>query len=136
MFHIYCPYCEELREEEEFHPKGQAHIARPEEPDTCSDEEWGDYLFFRDNPRGIHHEMWLHAVGCRKFFNITRNTVSYEILETYKMGEQPTITAEHLAREEKNAREEKTNNAQVAEGGQQTVGASDAAVASVKGAQA
>lgn len=93
MFHIYCPYCEELREEEEFHPKGQAHIARPEDPDACSDEEWGDYLFFRDNPRGIHHEMWLHAVGCRKFFNITRNTVSYEILETYKMGEQPQVTA-------------------------------------------
>lgn len=37
----------------------------------------------------------MHAVGCRKFFNITRNTVSYEILETYKMGEQPTYTAEH-----------------------------------------
>ncbi|ABE58356.1 sarcosine oxidase subunit delta [Chromohalobacter japonicus] len=130
MFHIYCPYCEELREEEEFHPKGQAHIARPEDPDACSDEEWGDYLFFRDNPRGIHHEMWLHAVGCRKFFNITRNTVSYEILETYKMGEQPTVGAEHLAREEKTA------SVQAAEGGQQTVGASDAALASVKGAQA
>lgn len=130
MFHIYCPYCEELREEEEFHPKGQAHIARPEEPDACSDEEWGDYLFFRDNPRGIHYEMWLHAVGCRKFFNITRNTVSYEILETYKMGEQPTVSVESPARGENNA------SVQVAEGGQQTVGASDAAVASIKGAQA
>ncbi|WP_432415497.1 sarcosine oxidase subunit delta [Chromohalobacter israelensis] len=93
MFHIYCPYCEEHREEEEFHPKGQAHIARPDDPDACSDEEWGDYLFFRDNPRGIHHELWVHAVGCRKFFNITRHTVSYEILETYKMGAQPQVTA-------------------------------------------
>ena len=37
--------------------------------------------------------MWVHAVGCRKFFNVTRHTVSYEILETYKMGEQPSITA-------------------------------------------
>ena len=62
--------------------------------EECSDEEWGDYLFFRDNPRGVHHEMWVHAVGCRKFFNVTRHTVSYEILETYKMGEQPSITAE------------------------------------------
>lgn len=94
MFLIYCPYCEEHREEEEFHAKGQAHIARPADPEACSDEEWGDYLFFRDNPRGIHHELWVHAVGCRKFFNITRNTVSYEILETYKMGEQPRFTAE------------------------------------------
>ena len=29
MFHIYCPHCCEHREEEEFHVKGQAHIARP-----------------------------------------------------------------------------------------------------------
>ncbi|WFM71304.1 sarcosine oxidase subunit delta [Halomonas sp. CKK8] len=95
MFLIYCPYCEEHREEEEFHAKGQAHIARPADPEACSDEQWGDYLFFRDNPRGIHHELWVHAVGCRKFFNITRNTVSYEILETYRMGEQPRFTAEY-----------------------------------------
>ena len=95
MFLIYCPYCEEHREEEEFHPKGQAHIARPANPEACSDKQWGDYLFFRDNPRGIHHELWVHAVGCRKFFNITRNTVTYEILETYRIGEQPRFTAEH-----------------------------------------
>jgi sarcosine oxidase, subunit delta len=95
MFLIYCPYCEEHREEEEFHPKGQAHIARPADPEACSDEQWGDYLFFRDNPRGIHHELWVHAVGCRKFFNITRNTVTYEILETYRIGEQPRFTAEY-----------------------------------------
>ncbi|GED21381.1 sarcosine oxidase subunit delta [Halomonas halmophila] len=92
MFYIYCPYCGEHREEEEFHPKGEAHIARPADPESCSDEEWGDYLFFRTNPRGIHHEMWVHAVGCRKFFNITRNTATYAILETYRMGEQPSIT--------------------------------------------
>ena len=27
------------------------------------------------------------------FFNVTRNTVSYEILETYKVGQQPAVTA-------------------------------------------
>lgn len=95
MFHIHCPYCGEFREEEEFHAKGQAHLARPENPESCSDKEWGDYLFFRDNPRGIHHELWVHAIGCRKFFNITRNTVTYEIYETYKIGESPRFTAEH-----------------------------------------
>lgn len=116
MFHIYCPYCEEYREEEEFHPRGQAHIQRPAEPETCSDDEWGDYLFFRDNPRGVHHELWVHSVGCRKFFNITRHTVSYEILETYKMGEQPSITAADLPGKDKQA------GVQAASGGWQTVG--------------
>ncbi|WP_456269160.1 sarcosine oxidase subunit delta [Kushneria sp. AK178] len=116
MFYILCPYCKEHREEEEFHPRGQAHLLRPEDPENASDEEWGDYLFFRDNPRGIHHEMWVHSVGCRKFFNITRNTVTYEILETYPMGEQPTITADNP-----DVRHEQ--GTQTADGGWQTVGA-------------
>lgn len=94
MFYIYCPYCAEYREEEEFHPKGQAHIARPLDPMATSDDAWGDYLFFRDNPRGVHHELWVHAVGCRKFFNVTRDTRTYAILETYRIGEQPSVTAD------------------------------------------
>ncbi|WP_417420590.1 sarcosine oxidase subunit delta [Halomonas sp.] len=116
MFYIFCPYCKEHREEEEFHARGQAHLMRPADPDNTTDEEWGDYLFFRNNPRGIHHEMWVHSVGCRKFFNITRNTVTYEILETYPMGEQPSITAE-------NANVRKEHGVQTADGGWQTVGA-------------
>ena len=34
----------------------------------------------------------MHSAGCRKYFNATRHTVSYEILETYKIGEKPTVT--------------------------------------------
>jgi sarcosine oxidase subunit delta len=82
-----------MREEEEFSPAGQAHIERPLQPEEISDEQWAHYLFFRKNPRGLHHEMWLHAAGCRKYFNATRNTATYEIMETYKMGEQPRVTA-------------------------------------------
>ena len=89
MLHIYCPHCQEYREEEEFHAKGEAHIARPADPDNTTDEEWGDYLYFRKNPKGVHHEMWVHASGCRKFFNVTRDTLTYKILETYKIGEKP-----------------------------------------------
>ncbi|WP_227369455.1 sarcosine oxidase subunit delta [Halomonas sp. M20] len=117
MFYIHCPYCDEHREEEEFHPKGQAHIARPADPENCTEEEWGDYLFFRDNPRGIHHELWVHAIGCRKFFNITRNTATYEILETYRMGERPAVTAENLPDKQKQS------GVQAADAGWQTVGA-------------
>ena len=93
MHHIYCPYCEEMREEEEYSYTGEAHIERPKDPASLSDEAWGDYLFFRTNPRGIHHEMWYHAAGCRRYFNATRDTHSYKIHETYKMGELPTVTA-------------------------------------------
>ncbi len=93
MHHIYCPYCEETREEEEYSYTGEAHIERPKDPASISDEAWGDYMFFRSNPRGIHHEMWYHAAGCRRYFNVTRNTQSYQIHETYKMGELPSVTA-------------------------------------------
>jgi sarcosine oxidase, subunit delta len=93
MFYIYCPHCGEHREEEEFHAKGEAHLARPLDPDNCTDEEWGEYLYMRKNPRGIHHELWIHATGCRKFFNMTRDTVTYEIKEVYKVGERPSVVA-------------------------------------------
>ena len=96
MLHIFCPHCGEYREEDEFHYKGEAHLLRPD-PDSASDEEWGDFLFFRKNPRGVHHEMWYHT-SCRKLFNVTRDTVSYEVLEVYRIGDQPAITGQDQAR--------------------------------------
>ena len=45
MLHIFCPHCGELRSEEEFHASGQAHIPRPLDPNACTDEAWGDYMF-------------------------------------------------------------------------------------------
>jgi sarcosine oxidase subunit delta len=92
MLEIHCPYCKEMREEEEFNYAGEAHIKRPVDPASVSDEVWGDYLFFRKNPRGIHHELWHHAAGCRRFFNVTRHTVSYQILESYPVGAQPSVS--------------------------------------------
>ncbi|MBI1633176.1 sarcosine oxidase subunit delta [Brucella abortus] len=53
MLLIRCPYCEMERPELEFAYAGEAHIARPADPSTLSDEEWRDFLFTRSNPRGI-----------------------------------------------------------------------------------
>ena len=94
MLYIHCPHCGELRSEEEFHAAGEAHIPRPLDPAACSDAAWGDYVFFRDNPRGLRPELWVRASACRQYFNATRNTETYEILETYPIGEQPRFTAE------------------------------------------
>ena len=86
MFVIKCPSCGE-RDQTEFSCHGEAHIARPENPETLTDEEWGEYLFIRSNKKGIHYERWTHDHGCRRWFNVMRDTVSDEILATYKMGE-------------------------------------------------
>lgn len=88
MLVIQCPWCG-MRDESEFHYGGEAHIKRPKNPDALTDQEWGDYLFFRKNTRGLHRELWLHAAGCRQWFNVERDTVSYKIKSTYKVGAQP-----------------------------------------------
>ena len=88
MLLIPCPWCG-LREQTEFSCHGQAHIVRPDDPAALSDEEWSDYLFLRDNPKGVHRERWMHAFGCRRFFNLVRHTVSGEIAAAYPPGDNP-----------------------------------------------
>ena len=88
MHLIACPWCGP-REETEFSYGGEAHIARPANPETLSDEQWGYYLFMRKNPKGLQYERWNHARGCRRWFNVARDTVTHRISKVYKMGEQP-----------------------------------------------
>ena len=88
MLHIPCPWCGP-REEIEFSYGGQAHVAYPRDPAALSDEEWAQYLFMRDNPKGVFLERWMHAHGCRRWFNAARHTVTHEIYGTYKPGEKP-----------------------------------------------
>ncbi|MEI8612120.1 sarcosine oxidase subunit delta [Enterovibrio sp. Hal110] len=45
MLRIYCPYCEELREEPEFTYSGEAHIIRPLDPDALSERRMGSLSF-------------------------------------------------------------------------------------------
>ncbi|HET8604914.1 MAG TPA: sarcosine oxidase subunit delta [Marmoricola sp.] len=86
MLLIDCPHCGP-RNETEFHYGGQAHVAYPEDPHALSDTAWADYLFFRDNPKGLFAERWVHSTGCRKWFNVVRDTVSYRIQAVYGAGE-------------------------------------------------
>lgn len=94
MFIIKCPWCGE-RDQTEFSPHGEAHIARPTDPYALDDNQWGDYVFFRKNPKGLHAERWVHSHGCRRWFNAVRNTATDLIHATYKPGEhRPDITEE------------------------------------------
>ncbi len=84
MFLINCPWCGE-RAETEFSYGGEGGISRPLDPDALSDEEWADYLFMRSNPRGVHDELWNHSQGCRRWFGVARDTVTYEIAFSYEL---------------------------------------------------
>ena len=54
-------------------------IKRPLEPDALTDAEWADYLFNRKNSRGAYRELWNHAQGCRRWFEVERDTVTYKM---------------------------------------------------------
>ena len=87
MLIIKCPHCGE-REQEEFTCGGEAHIERPKNPPELTDDQWADYLFIRQNKKGIQFERWNHAFGCRQWFNVARNTATDEIIKIYNMGEK------------------------------------------------
>jgi heterotetrameric sarcosine oxidase delta subunit len=95
MLLIHCPYCGP-RDETEFRCGGEAHVARPRDPMAEDDAAWGDYIFMRNNPKGPFNERWLHVAGCRRWFNMVRDTVTHRILAVYRMGEPPPPGIGHL----------------------------------------
>ena len=84
MLSIPCPYCGS-RDEAEFRFGGETPgpIPQPE----VGDDTWADYLFGRDNPKGLVCERWCHSFGCNQWFNIVRDTVSHRIHAVYGAGE-------------------------------------------------
>jgi sarcosine oxidase, subunit delta len=86
MMQLSCPWCG-VRDEAEFVCGGTTHIERP--PLAASDADWAHYLFFRDNPKGVHLERWRHAFGCGQWFNLARDTVTHAVLAVYRMGDPP-----------------------------------------------
>jgi heterotetrameric sarcosine oxidase delta subunit len=92
MLLIDCPWCGP-RDDAEFHYGGEAHVLRPRDAGALSDEEFADYLFLKQNPKGLYLERWSHGHGCRRWFNVLRNTATNEIAEIYAMGTLPKSAA-------------------------------------------
>ena len=86
MMLLSCPWCG-ARDENEFVCAGTSHIARA--ATEASDAQWAQYLFFRDNPKGVHLERWRHAYGCGLWFNLARHTVTHEVLAVYPISAAP-----------------------------------------------
>lgn len=86
MLRIPCPYCG-IRDQAEFRFGGESRVERPVDPGQLSDEEWAEFLFYRDNTQGRHEELWVHSHGCRQWFNLTRDTRTHEIVDSSRIGE-------------------------------------------------
>jgi sarcosine oxidase subunit delta len=96
MLMLTCPVCGLQADETEFQPGGEAHQTRPAStaPDDVSDEAQRDYLYQRDNRRGIAHELWLCARGCGKWFHASRDTFTLEFKAFYRLSDpKPEIVA-------------------------------------------
>jgi len=75
---IDCPHCGK-RGLEEFLYHGDATVTRPRDGGAVLTEEWTEYVYFRDNPNGVHRELWYHAAGCHAWLVVTRDLRSHEI---------------------------------------------------------
>jgi sarcosine oxidase subunit delta len=81
MLILECPCCGVTGEETEFHAGGEAHLKRHSVGST--DDQFEEYLFMRENPRGVHLERWRHNNGCGKWFHAARCTMTLEVFGTY-----------------------------------------------------
>ena len=81
MLTLTCPYCGVHADETVLAPGGEAHLKRfgP----GSDDEAFEDYLFKRENLKGMHFERWRHAYGCGKWFLAARCTATLEVFGTY-----------------------------------------------------
>ncbi len=76
---IPCPHCGP-RIHDEFVYYGDATDAaaampRPPAPEPA----FFDYVYLRDNPAGLHRELWFHQGGCHEWLVVERDTRTHAI---------------------------------------------------------
>lgn len=86
MLVIRCPYCRELRSEEELEYGGEAEVVRAAHPESVSDATWAGYLYLRKNTKGLHFEQWCCRDGCGQWFKVARDTVTHRVAEVLSIA--------------------------------------------------
>ena len=72
-----CPCCGP-RDLDEFVYGGDGARLRPDQSETDA-LPWQIYVYDRQNPRGLHVELWQHVAGCRHWLRVVRDTATHEI---------------------------------------------------------
>lgn len=85
MLLIPCPWCG-ARSQIEFTYGGDATVKRP--PPDAPAAAHVEFVYLRDNPCGPHAELWQHSAGCRRWFQLRRDTRTHEILACARLGEK------------------------------------------------
>ncbi len=70
------------RDAAEFVYLGDASLMkRPDWQAENAADQFYEYLYPRDNPAGLHRELWYHEQADRSWLVVTRNTITHEITE-------------------------------------------------------
>ena len=85
MLLVPCPHCGP-RNMSDLRLLGES-VSRPD-PNRATREEWGDYLYLRDNPADWQKETWYCRAGCRRYFTLERNTATNEFREPPMPGDK------------------------------------------------
>lgn len=68
------------RDSSEFVYLGDARlINRPDPHAEDRAQAFYEYGYLRDNPAGLHRELWFHEAGDRSWLVVTRDTTTHEI---------------------------------------------------------
>ena len=69
------------RDASEFTILGDARlINRPDWQAGNADDAFYNYQYLRDNPAGLHRELWFHEQGDRSWLVVTRDTVTHAVI--------------------------------------------------------
>lgn len=88
MLRIDCPWCG-VRDEAEFKFGGDASVQRPAA--DAGAEAFYLYVYERDNPKGWYVEWWHHVAGCRRWLKVVRHTVTHDIRQVAKAGDDVSV---------------------------------------------
>lgn len=70
------------RDASEFTYLGDAALlVRPDPDAEDAAEAFYAYGYLRDNPAGLHRELWFHEYGDRSWLVVTRDTTTHEITD-------------------------------------------------------
>jgi heterotetrameric sarcosine oxidase delta subunit len=75
---IPCPHCGP-RGHDEFAYYGDAAPVRPEPTRSDAESAFCEYVYLRDNPAGVHRELWYHAHGCQSWLVVERDTRTHAV---------------------------------------------------------
>ena len=69
------------RDASEFTILGDASlINRPDWQAGDADDAFYNYQYLRDNPAGLHRELWFHEQGDRSWLVVTRDTITHAVI--------------------------------------------------------